>query len=428
MTSVTGGEIDSSTLLSRRLSVLPAILGLVAIIVLVATGRLVLSNEPEWPRTVVIVAALAVIVTVVSGYPVGLYSGLALFGAAIVGGQVSDSTVSLALAVVAMVVAHELVRVSLDARRPTRFGPRFWTRFFVRTATLALLVIGITFFAGAMADVSLPTWLVPIAITVAALPLVAHRFVGRLAVLLSALLALTLAGVVTMGAVLGSTARSQIERSDPPVASSDASSPTTTAPVVEPALAEASSLEPIAAVALFFVVMLIVGAILIALRRREMTFDLDEIDMDLDETALGFTGPGQADLDDEIEIDQDTIARLLADLALDMSTEPDAGRAVRYAYANTERRLGELGVVRAESETEQEFLARAMPSLGGEADAMIELTTLFERARFGHVPVSESMRERAIDAVGRLRSATGPVTASVATDTGADDREIDEQP
>lgn len=421
MTSATGDQVESSTLLARRFSVLPAILGLVAIMVLVAAGRLVLPDEPEWPGTVVVVSALAVLVTVVSGYPVGLYTGLALFAVAIVGGQLSESSGSLALAVVAMVVAHELIRVSLDARRPTRFGRRFWTRYFWRTATLALLVTGITFFADAVADVSLPTWLVPIAIAVAALPLVAHRFVGRSVVVVSALLALVLAAVVTMGAVLGSTARSQIERSDPPSARSDVSTATTTTSLPQTTL-QPSSLEPLVAIVLFLATMLIVGAILLALRRREMTFDLDEINMDLDETALDFAGPGQADLDDEIEIDGDTIDRLLADLALDMSDEPDAGRAVRYAYANTERRLGELGVDRADSETEQEFLARAMPSLGGEAAAMIELTTLFERARFGHVPVSESMRERALEAVARLRGATAPVA-----DTATDNREIDEQ-
>jgi hypothetical protein len=325
-----------------------------------------------------------------------------------VGGEVSSSSRALAAVVVTMLVAHELVRLSLDARRPARFGPRFWVRFGLRTVALSILVAGVAFFAGAVAETALPAWLVPLGLAAIALPLIARRVVtGSLAEVsapaLRGALALGVFVVTIAAVVLGSTARSQIEST-----SSDPAPPSSAVPTIEPEplFPEPSAMEPISAFVLFIVTMLIVGAILVALRRRETTYDLDELDMSLDDSTLGLVGPGQADLeDDRIELDDEDVDRLLAQLALDIAGERDPGRAVRFAYANTERLLTELGLARDDHETEQEFLVRAIPTLGGDGPALVELTDLFERARFGHTPITEPMRERALDAVELLRRA-----------------------
>ena len=431
MTSVSGGQLDSSTRLTRRLSVLPAALGLLAIAVLLGTARVVVDGEPAWAGTAVLLSAVAVAVTVATGHPVGLYTGLLVYGIAIVAADVDSSARSLAAAVVAALVVHELVRISLDARRPARFGPRFWVRTALRTAALAAALVALVAFASAVADTELPTWLVPIALAASALPMLVRRLAvgsdetsptGRtpsaVATLLWIGLAVLAAGVTGAVATLGATARSQIERTSPTSVPHSEAITTSTSVPSDSLVAEPSGFEPVLAAAMFLATMLIVGAILIALRRREMIFDLDELDMGLDDSTLGFEGPGQADLDDRIEIGEDDMGRLLADLALDIASERDPGRAIRFAYANVERRLADLGVERQDSETEQEFLVRAIPALEGGDSAMVELTELFEQARFGHVAVSESMRGRALAAVDRLRDALGPAI-DPATDPGA---------
>lgn len=417
MTSTSGDRLEASSTRTRRLSLLPAILGLSSIALLLATAQVVLPDEPAWTGTAVIIAVLAVAVTVVSGYPVGLYTGLLVYAVAMVGGEIDSSTRSLAVAAVTMLVAHELIRVSLDARRPARFGPRFWTRFALRTAALSAAVAGIAWFAGSVSEWSLPPWVVPIGLASAAFPLLAWRLIGNvgsgpLSALVMVAVALAIAALTIGGAVPGSVARSQIERSTTTTVGLDQTS-VTVPPSQESPDDEASVLEPLASIVLFFVTMLIVGAIIVALRRRAMDFDLDELDMDQEDATLGFAGPGHADLDDDdVEIGEEDLDRLLAGLALDISGERDPGRAIRYAYANTERGLAELEIVREESETEQEFLTRAMPTLGTQGTAMVELTDLFEQARFGHLPVSEAMRARALAAVEQLRQTTVPVETS----------------
>jgi hypothetical protein len=109
-------------------------------------------------------------------------------------------------------------------------------------------------------------------------------------------------------------------------------------------------------------------------------------------------------------IDEATVALLDASLD-DLRHEPDARRAVVAAYARMEGGLAALGFPREPSETPGEYLERAVRvgsegSLAGHpiaVQALGELTALAERARFSTLPIDETMRVRAIDALEHLR-------------------------
>ena len=419
MTSITGSDVGASTLQTRRLSILPALLGLASILLLFITGQLAgIVGGGFWGQPLVLVAVACLAVTIITGHPVGIYIGMMFFVIAALTGDEPLSGTSLAIAVVGMIVVHEVARASLDARRPARFGPGLWLRYGVRTAAVAAAVAGAAFLGADVRDLELPNWLVPVGLAVASIPLLARRVMtgpsnnpdpngpvigpNPLRVTLGLLIAAT----AITGSILGATARSDIENVRP-VESRTASTTVTTEPE-QPLvpLDDAAVVERGVAILLFFITMLVVGFLYIALKRPEVTYDLDDLDMDLDDSQLALAGPGQADLDDEVEIDERELVKLLDELALDISAEQDPGRAIRFAYANVERRLGDMGVVRPESETEQEFLTRALPSLGPQGDAMVRLTSLFEQARFGHLPMTEPMRAEALDAVQALRDAT----------------------
>lgn len=87
--------------------------------------------------------------------------------------------------------------------------------------------------------------------------------------------------------------------------------------------------------------------------------------------------------------------------------EPDPRRAVIAAYAAMERSLAKAGFERVESEAPLEYLRRVLDVSGLADDALRTLTLLFQHARFSDHPVQESMRARAIDALGRVRTAIG---------------------
>ncbi len=419
MTSVSGSALGASTLQTRRLSVLPAVLGLASILLFFITGQLAgIFDGSSLGRPLVLVAVACLITTIISGHPVGIYVGMVVFVIAALSGDEPMSTRSMVVSVVGMVIVHEVARGSLDARRPARFGGGLWLRYGIRTVAVCAVVAAAALLSADVTDLSLPNWLVPVGLVVGSLPLLTRRLMtGRSttadpngpSIGPSALrvgLGLLIAATAVTGSILGATARSEIENIRP--ASIERAEPTPDETVQEPLvqLDDAAMVERGVAILLFFITMLVVGFLYIALKRPEVTFDLDDLDMDLDESNLAFAGPGQADLDEDVEIDERELVKLLDDLALDISAERDPGRAIRFAYANVERRLGDMGVVRPESETEQEFLTRALPSLGPQGDAMVSLTSLFEQARFGHLPMTEPMRARALDAVQILRDAT----------------------
>lgn len=432
MTSVTGSDLGGSTQLTRRLSILPALLGLASVIVVGATGFLAGVAPAGGPGpTLVLVGAAAVGATIVSGHPVGLYVGITLVVSAALVDDESLSARSLMIISIGLLLAHELARLALDARRPARFGSGVWLRYGLRTVGLASLLAAAAWLEASVETLTIPDAMIPVGIAVAALPLLARRAVtGPAAVTgkprslgpryLRTVVGSVVAVVAIAGAILGAGARAGLidDRGGPsgPVAS-PATAPTTTPPPFDD-----TALIDAGVSIVLFVIALVLAFLFVALRRREMTFELDELDMESDDTLLDLAGPGQADLEDiQVEIDEGTMRRLLDELALDLAAELDPGRAIRFAYANVEQRLAALDVVRAETETEQEFLRRTLPSLGTDSRAMVTLTGLFEQARFGHTPISEAMRSKALDAVQVLRAATTtsePIVGSDRADPG----------
>ncbi|MDH3680189.1 MAG: DUF4129 domain-containing protein [Acidimicrobiia bacterium] len=419
MTSVTGSDLGGHTQLTRRLSILPTLLGLAAVIVIAATGFLAgVAPAGSGGAALVLVGAACVGTTIVWGHPVGLYVGLTLVVIAALVDEGSLSSRSLIITAIGLLLAHEVARPAIDARRPARFGSGVWLHHGLRTLGLASLLAAAGWLGARAETLTVPDAWVPAGLALAALPLLARRAVsgptgvgdGRRELgpwFVRAAIGSVVAVAAIAGSILGAGARAGLIDEGGGTADSVASSsaPSTTAPRAP--LDDAAVIEGGVSVVLFFLAMLLVGFLYVALRRREMTFDLDELDMDSGDSLLGLAGPAQADLEDtQVEIDERTMRRLLDELALDLATERDPGRAIRFAYANIEQRLAEIEIVRAETETEQEFLTRALPSLGTDGRAMVALTTLFEQARFGHTPVSESMRSDALDAVQVLRAAT----------------------
>ncbi|MDG2114643.1 MAG: DUF4129 domain-containing protein, partial [Actinomycetota bacterium] len=93
---------------------------------------------------------------------------------------------------------------------------------------------------------------------------------------------------------------------------------------------------------------------------------------------------------------------------------PDPRQAIRLAYALVEEGFGDLEARRLATESEIEYLHRLLPALGGATDAMRELTSLFEQARFSPHDITEPMRRAALSALATVRSdlsteATGAV-------------------
>lgn len=92
----------------------------------------------------------------------------------------------------------------------------------------------------------------------------------------------------------------------------------------------------------------------------------------------------------------------------ELRSEPDPRRAVIRAYAAMGALLGLSGRPRRPSETPFEFLARALVGLGTSAVAARRLTELFERAVFSDHPITEGVKDEAIDALSALRAEVAP--------------------
>jgi Domain of unknown function (DUF4129) len=88
-----------------------------------------------------------------------------------------------------------------------------------------------------------------------------------------------------------------------------------------------------------------------------------------------------------------------------LRAEPDPRRAVIGAYAGMERTLAGRGVGRLGSEAPEEYLGRVRSADAAVGPEAARLTTLYQRARFCARPVAAAMRDEAIGALVRLRSA-----------------------
>lgn len=106
-------------------------------------------------------------------------------------------------------------------------------------------------------------------------------------------------------------------------------------------------------------------------------------------------------------LDAETVAqeltREISDAIDDLERETDARRAVIAAYARMEGVLARRGLPRQPSETAIEYLRRVLLDLDARADAVTQLTDLFERAKFSAHHVDAEMKRDAIVALGKIR-------------------------
>jgi hypothetical protein len=97
------------------------------------------------------------------------------------------------------------------------------------------------------------------------------------------------------------------------------------------------------------------------------------------------------------------VVQVLDETLDDLRAEGDPRRAVIAAYARMERTLARHDLARQPFEAPFEYLARVLSALQASRSSARRLTDLFERAKFGHHAVAESMKEDAIDALLVLR-------------------------
>lgn len=91
----------------------------------------------------------------------------------------------------------------------------------------------------------------------------------------------------------------------------------------------------------------------------------------------------------------------------DLRREPDPRRAIVAAYARMLAVLGRLGFRHRAAETPLEYLRRVLGGLDGDPAPVWRLTDLFEVAAFSRRPVTEAMREEALQALGALGDRLG---------------------
>ncbi len=429
MGSVYTDEVSRSRI-ARRLSILPAVIGMTGVGLLPLGAMAVGLTEAPRGWTLAAVSVSLVLATVMSGASFGLYLGLATLGITglAVGGPPSFS--ELMALILTLFVVHETVRFSLDARRPSRFGPGLIGGYLTRSVVTGGLLVLAGAVAWQLADREPgPAIWVPIGLAVAALPLFVLRGADQLAksslfdnpVVRGGIAAVAVLGVAAIVAI-SAQARTAIETTirQPSTAGT---TPTTVPPTTVPEIVQTdpASLQRVLVLIAAITTVLVLGVLYLALRRPEALFELDELDADIDDNSFGLALPGQADMEDEIiEVDDHDLARMLENLELDIAGEQDPGRAIRFGYANIERTLGELRLTKDDAETEREFLARAMPTLGSAGQAMTTLTRLFEHARFGHDQMDEAMRQRALAAVVDLQTEVNRQIQPAPTDLDAD--------
>jgi Domain of unknown function (DUF4129) len=90
----------------------------------------------------------------------------------------------------------------------------------------------------------------------------------------------------------------------------------------------------------------------------------------------------------------------------DLRAEGDPRRAIVRCYARFERVAADSGLERRPWLTPTEFMREVLARLSLPRAAVPTLTGLFELARFSHHPLGPSERDRAVDALHEIRSAT----------------------
>ena len=109
--------------------------------------------------------------------------------------------------------------------------------------------------------------------------------------------------------------------------------------------------------------------------------------------------PEGGDLDDTAEV----LSSALEDAIDDLRAERDARRAVIAAYARLEATLARHGVPRRPWEAPLEYLSRILLELEVRPEAVLDLTELFEQAKFSRRAIDAAMKEEAIGALAAVR-------------------------
>lgn len=100
------------------------------------------------------------------------------------------------------------------------------------------------------------------------------------------------------------------------------------------------------------------------------------------------------------------LARVVDEALSDLLNDPDSRRAVIRAYAAMERLFARRGQPRRVEETPFEYVERSLEQAGAPRGAAIDLTELFERARFSDHVIDTSFRAGAIRALESVRAGT----------------------
>jgi hypothetical protein len=98
------------------------------------------------------------------------------------------------------------------------------------------------------------------------------------------------------------------------------------------------------------------------------------------------------------------LARVVDDALADLLNDPDPRRAVIRAYAAMERVFARRGQPRRADETPFEYVERSLEQAGAPRAAAIDLTELFEQARFSDHVINTTFRGTAIRALEAVRS------------------------
>lgn len=118
--------------------------------------------------------------------------------------------------------------------------------------------------------------------------------------------------------------------------------------------------------------------------------------------ARGRTREAPTAAEDEPEL-AESLSDVLSDTLDDLRRERDARRAVIAAYARLERTLAARGVPRRPHEAPLEYLSRVLLQLEVSPGAVLDLTELFEQAKFSRRSIDAEMKEEAIAALAAVR-------------------------
>jgi len=319
-----------------------------------------------------------------------------------------------ALAGVLVLVSMESARVSIDARRPSRFDGAVLRRLVRRLGIVAGCTVIAAVVLAAVSDTDTPDALIPVGLAVGVGMVAGLAGVGRLRGAMALRLAL---GVVATAAVVGLAGLAATGSGG--TGSADTVEPVSTVtqpPVTGDAAADDTDEEADVGgelvVRLVVFAMLVIVALLVggALLLPQAELDLEPVEAEPTDPMLVMHGT-PIDVDELSEdVVEDAVAVLDAALAA-LGAEADPGRAVRLAYAQAQTGFGHLeGRRRAESE--MEFLTRILVRLGVSGPAMRDLTDLFTEARFSAHRIDETMRDRAIRAVTAVQTDLGATSAA----------------